>query len=152
MAPVNHRSPWIWLPRVVLAAVFLYAGVTKARNPAEFAWTIDNYQLLPWTGAAAVALYLPWLEIVASFALLISRWRHGALAILTGLTLAFIVALTSALWRGLDIACGCFGDSHATSLTFALERAVGLLAVCSVLWWLERRPPSAGTAAGVPRA
>ena len=75
--------------RIVLAAVFLYAGGLKALDPAGFALSIDNYRLLPYPVAAALALYLPWLELGSGLAMLWSRIRLGALAVLLGLGLVF---------------------------------------------------------------
>jgi len=36
-----------WVGRIVLAAVFVYAGAAKALDPAAFADAIDSYRLLP---------------------------------------------------------------------------------------------------------
>ena len=94
----------------VVGGIFLYAGILKALDPAQFAAGIANYKLLPWPGGAALALYLPWLEIVCGAALVIRRAHVAAAAILSVLCALFFIALASAKVRGLDIACGCFGS------------------------------------------
>lgn len=99
--------------RWVLAAIFLYAGAMKAWDPARFALDIASYQLLPERVAVALALYLPWLEIVCGVFLLCKRCTSGALGILMILTLLFLAALSSAWFRGVDVHCGCFGFSNA---------------------------------------
>ena len=128
--------------RVGVAAVCLAAGGLKARDPAAFAAAIDHYRLLPYPAAAALALYLPWLEIVCGAAVLWSRWRLGALNLLLALCAVFSGALASAWGRQLDIACGCFGAGPAgrAALLFGLGRSVGLGLVCAALLAFELRP------------
>jgi uncharacterized membrane protein YphA (DoxX/SURF4 family) len=124
--------------RIVLAAVFLYAGGLKALDPAGFALSIDNYRLLPYPAAAALALYLPWLELGGGLAVLWPRIRPGALAVLLGLGLVFSGVIASAWLRSLDIGCGCFGgDAHGRSaLAVSLLRSVFLVLLCG--WLLGR--------------
>ncbi len=125
--------------RWALGAVFVYAGALKAAAPDDFAWAVYNYRVLPYPAAAAVALYLPWLEIACGLGVLWPRARLGALSLLLGLCVVFAVALTSAWWRQLDIACGCFGSGHAgaASLRFSLARAVLLGLGSGWLLWRE---------------
>ena len=101
--------------RWVVAGAFLYAGMLKALDPAQFAKDVDNYRILPFAASAAVALYLPWLEILAGAALALGIWRTGATLLLGGMLTVFFIALTSAWARGLDITCGCFGHSTSKS-------------------------------------
>ena len=133
-----------------VTGVYLWAGASKLADPAAFAFAIDNYRLLPWPAAVGVAHALPWLEIVAALALWVSRWRAGALGILTGLGLVFVVALGSAMVRGLDIACGCFGagGGGGSGLGWALVRAIGLSVVCGGLLVAEMKAMGGGRAAG----
>ena len=101
------------LLRMIVGGVFIYAGVLKAMDPAQFAKDVDNYRMLPFAASAAVALYLPWLEIIAGGALAVGIHRAGATLLLGGMLVTFFVALTSAWARGLDVACGCF--AHTTN-------------------------------------
>jgi len=113
---------------VIIGALFIYAGVVKALDPARFAQDVSNFRLLPWTVGTIVALYLPWLEILCGAALIFRKLHTGALLILTGLAFAFLVALSSAKIRGLDISCGCFGHANSHSLTVSILIDVGILA------------------------
>jgi len=126
----------------VLGGLFVFAGVIKALDPAEFANDIANYQLLPWRGAVGAALFLPWLEIFAGCGLVFGAWKSGALRVLILLMLAFLQALLAAWWRGLNIHCGCFGTAFATSnyaLLF-LRDGVILAGLGWLLWrdWRRR--------------
>jgi uncharacterized membrane protein YphA (DoxX/SURF4 family) len=116
------------LALVAVSGVFIYAGVVKATDPAAFARDIGHYQLTPWPVTVALALYIPWLEILAGLGLCFRTWRPAAGAILIGLTLVFIGALVSAWARGLDISCGCFGSRVETAnYPMWLARDVALL-------------------------
>ena len=112
----------------LIGGIFLYAGINKAFDPASFAENIDNYRIVPWKAAVVVANYLPWLEIVCGICTVIQRMYLGALAILTGLSIIFILALISAIFRGLNITCGCFGQQGAHTPGTALALDVFLLA------------------------
>ena len=122
------------------------AGVVKALGPGEFALAIDNYRLLPFPLAAALALYLPWLEIASGLGVLWPKTRLGALSLLAGLGLVFLSALASGVARGLDIECGCFGHGHAgrPALIASLVRAALLVLVATALLWRESRVPQKG--------
>ena len=127
------------LLRLGLAMTFGYAAVGKIADPAAFAFAIDNYRLVPWPVAAGLALYLPWLEIAGAAALFWRRTRGGGLAVLTGLSGLFMGVLASAMIRGLDISCGCFGPNGVPGLGWPLARAILLLAVGATLPLAERR-------------
>ncbi len=94
--------------RLILGAVFIYAGIGKVINPAEFARDIDNYRLLPYVLVPFMAIILPWVEIIAGVLLIVGRFLLGSSFIVMALNLVFIVAIAAALARGLDIDCGCF--------------------------------------------
>jgi uncharacterized membrane protein YphA (DoxX/SURF4 family) len=109
-----------YLPGAAIGLLFMYAGAMKALDPGQFAGDIENFRLVPHHAAVLLAIYLPWLEVICGFALLINRLRAGALCIFTTLCLVFLAALVSAKMRGLDISCGCFGHAHPHSLTTSL--------------------------------
>ena len=121
-------------------AVFVYAGVLKVRDPLEFANDIHNYHLLPWTVGVRLAFYLPWLEILAGFALIFHRFFAGALAITGSLMLGFIDATIWAKAQGINVACGCFGAA-SSNLTFTSHLLLNgsILALLAILWFSAAR-------------
>lgn len=121
-----------------LGLLFVWAGAGKALDPAAFGRAIENYAILPALPSAALALYLPWVEIVAGAALLLRRARAAALTILCALGLVFCLALGSAFVRGLDIHCGCFSGS-GTGVVPALIRAILLTLASGLLLRLRLR-------------
>jgi len=94
--------------RVILGVIFLYAGIVKILDPGGFAQSIYNYQILPGRLINAVAIVLPWVEVLAGAGLVAGILIPGASLIVTGLLFVFFCALGISLMRGLDISCGCF--------------------------------------------
>lgn len=102
--------------RIVLGALFLYASFDKMAHPEAFADIIDNYHILPVQLVNPLAIFLPWLEFLTGLMLIVNKWVKGALLIYSTLLVIFIIALSQALIRGLDISCGCFSvQSSSTS-------------------------------------
>ncbi|HRE79971.1 MAG TPA: MauE/DoxX family redox-associated membrane protein [Opitutaceae bacterium] len=121
----RHAERWIRIGLVVLYAI---TGILKLKDPAAFAFTLENYRLLPATGSAALALFVPWMEIACALTLLSSSWRGTGWWIAALLGFGFSVFVLSAWIRGLDIHCGCWGDSAYQPIgVIAAIRAVGLL-------------------------
>lgn len=124
----------------VVGGLFVYAGAVKALDPARFAWDIFHFRLVPWTVAAGMALYLPWLEMVCGVSVMLHHANRGALWMLTMLALVFLVALVAAQARGLDVSCGCFGHGPGSSgLLTAIIRISLILAALGVLLMKGRK-------------
>ena len=98
----------IALLRVALGVVFIVASLDKIQNPEAFATNIANYRLLPYTVINAIAIVLPWVEVITGTLLILGVWIRASTMIVWGLLLVFSVAISQALARGLDISCGCF--------------------------------------------
>jgi hypothetical protein len=131
---------FVWrIVDLIIAAIFIYAGVLKAIDPVQFAHDIDHYKILPWTIGVGLAFYLPWLEIFCGLALIFRLFYRGALSILTALAVVFLVATIAAKVRGLDITCGCFGHASENwsfpahlALDLGILTALAALCYCSV--------------------
>jgi putative oxidoreductase len=130
------KMPLFWrVVAFIIGGLFIYAGAVKVIDPVEFARDIDNYKMLPWQIGVGLALYLPWLEILAGLALITRVLYRGGVFILTVLMAVFVVATIIARARGLDISCGCFG--HASKyLSFAWHLVLDFLLLGGlVLLW-----------------
>ena len=134
--------------RLAVAGIFLAAGVMKvwdfahARSATpDFTIAIQHYELLPSPDLAVLlAVYLPWLEVIAALALFARRLALGAAAAMLGMSAMFLAAIGSAWWRGLNIACGCFGKDEATAdYRWLILRDLALLAAVAVLFAHEWR-------------
>lgn len=102
---------YLCLPaRFYLGFVFLYACWHKILNPYSFAIDVATYQILPLSLVNPMAILLPWVELFAGIMLIFGfRARAGALLV-TGMMVMFIIALVIALYKGLDMSCGCFAS------------------------------------------
>lgn len=133
--------------RCVLGAVFIAAGVSKIVHPAVFFGDLLSYRVpLPELFLRMVAVWLPWLEVAAGLGLLLDFWAETVRPVVAVLCLVFVVMLTQAVVRGLDLNCGCFGAGAAGWFErpgAALVRALILLVAS--LYLAKVRPPAAST-------
>jgi uncharacterized membrane protein YphA (DoxX/SURF4 family) len=124
----------IWLARLLLAAVFLYAGFVKLGASERFAVTVAQFSILPPGWITAFSIGLPIFECVIGLALL-TPWtaRAGALAA-AALLVVFLGALGWAWCQGVTTDCGCFGDTTISdSPALAMARDAVLLAITLLL-------------------
>jgi uncharacterized membrane protein YphA (DoxX/SURF4 family) len=102
-------NKWLILAiRLILGITFIWASIDKISNPGGFAESIYNYRMLPHETINFMAIVMPWLELVTGILIIIGVLMRGSAFWIGLMLLVFIVALSSALARGLDINCGCF--------------------------------------------
>ena len=133
-------SPWLCcLLRALLGGIFLIAGGAKLIDPRAFARTISAYDLLPEELLVPAAIGLPAIELLAGLGLLFKV--RGSLATICGLLTFLLFVLGYAIWKNLDVDCGCFShlEIHArNSLLVAFLRDLGLMAVTFYLMLWRR--------------
>ena len=128
-----------WLFRLILAGVFIYAGVLKMLDPSGFAGSIATFQLVPESWSNVIALTLPPFEILAGVAILLPWSAQVGAWSIAGLNVVFLVGLVQGLIRGLPVDCGCFGSSGPSS-TLSIALAIGrdvvllILAIVVYVW------------------
>jgi uncharacterized membrane protein YphA (DoxX/SURF4 family) len=98
--------------RLIVGAILVYAGASKASAPAEeFALVIDSYALIPPSLALPLAGILPWLELLVGWALILGVGGRAASSAAMGMFGFFLAALGSVVVRGIPLPnCGCFGE------------------------------------------
>jgi uncharacterized membrane protein YphA (DoxX/SURF4 family) len=106
----------LFLYRVIVGFVFIYAGILKISDPAGFSDAINNYDLLPHSIVNFFAITLPWIEVVAGLFLLFGVSVKENSFIFSVMLVVFILAIVISLGRGLNIECGCFGTSSGTKV------------------------------------
>ena len=115
--------------RVILGIVFIYASYSKILDPAAFSKNIHNFHTTDnfiWV-ENLVALILPWLELIVGVFLIFGVFLEGATSITIGCYIFFIIILSQAVFRGIDVHCGCFkteSDSGVTDLRFELIKHI----------------------------
>lgn len=132
--------------RVLLGAVFCYAAVLKIADPVSFAGSVAAYQILPYFGGYLAAAVLPFIELTCGVLLICGIRVRGSALVIAFLNVVFIIALSSAILRGLDIDCGCFkqGGAKTTPWT-ALLRDVVFLAMAVFVLRTGARPGKSAT-------
>ncbi len=115
--------------RLALGSLFVYASLSKIEHPGQFMTAIENYRLLPLVLSHYAALFLPWLELFCGMFLITGIFTETSAGLIGAMLLFFLAALLSALFRGLNIDCGCFSvgaDSASVSVVRLLEDLVML--------------------------
>jgi putative oxidoreductase len=133
----------IWLYRILhlfFGGLFLYAGTMKALEPMVFLDDVRSFALLPDPYAAMLAMFLPWLEILAGLAVITGLGRRGGLLILNASLLIFLVAIAIAWSRGTDIRCGCFGGGNEASASNYLELIIRDFTLLACGLWIFLQP------------
>jgi putative oxidoreductase len=130
--------------RCVLGVVFLVTGVLKIVHPAAFYSGLLTYAVpFPDVFLRTVAVTLPWSEVFCGALLLLNCWAETVRPLVAFLCLTFVLMLSQAVLRRLDLDCSCFGGVGPRWLArpdVALGRAVVLLAAGLFLMVSGRRP------------
>ncbi len=138
--------------RIILGALFLWASVTKVPDMAAFAEGVANYRIVPPSLVPVVAAAVVGVEIAAGVALMLSVWARAAALVLAALLAVFTVGLASALARGIDLACGCFGGTDAATWWTVLRDLALLAWALGVAASSPSPPPSPSPALDPARA
>ncbi|MFA7537043.1 MAG: MauE/DoxX family redox-associated membrane protein [Desulfuromonadales bacterium] len=123
--------------RLFLGGLFLYAGILKANDVAAFAGNIAGYRILPYAWNYLLAAILPYVEVLAGGLLLTNNRVRASAFLLGALTLLFMAVLMSAIYRGLEIDCGCFHPADRTTPLAALGRDAGILLLAILTYRLR---------------
>ncbi len=135
---------WIGLlARLVLGVVWLVAGYLKFSDPAGTVRAVRAFHLLPETLVPTFGYLMPMAEMVIGAGLLLGLLTRGFAIASSLLLLAFIVGISSAWARGLEIQCGCFGgggyqENPAPGYLRDIVRDIGLLLASGWLVWFPR--------------
>jgi uncharacterized membrane protein YphA (DoxX/SURF4 family) len=131
------------LARLVIAFEFIRLGIAKVGDPVTFLKLMRQYQVLPEDPAIymnALAVILPWVEILCGVALLLGIMVRGAGLISAGMLAAFTPLIIT---RGLELFregaadtlcavsfnCGCGGGDVFVCSKVAVNTGLFLLAL-----------------------
>ena len=141
--------PWLTVRvQIALGAIFVVAALPKIADPPSFAHMIYNYRLVPGAAVNALALVMPWVELLVGLALILGVWPREAAALSGLLLIVFIAAIGINLARGRAVDCGCF-DVHAagksreellTDMRWVLVRDTAMLLMVSQVLSATRKP------------
>ena len=102
------------LVRMGLGLAFITAAWPKIMDPAGFAKILYGYDLFPGVSINLLALWVPWVELLAGFCLLTGMWAGPGLVVINTLLISFIAMISFNLARGHSFDCGCFSVGAAT--------------------------------------
>jgi|GEM_PF-1269683 competence protein ComGC len=126
----------------LFAIVWLYTGLLHSLNLNAFAWSMDQYRLVPAKSLVAIlAPFLAGLHMAIGCMLLLRI--HSFVAYLAGAVVlfAYSLAVGIAVYRGLNITCGCLGTS-SPNITWTHSAGSAMLGIASaflgLLGWKSR--------------
>ena len=113
--------------RVILGIIFIYASYDKILDPIGFSKNIHNFHITPVEVENLAALIIPWLELIIGIFLIFGLFLEGTTSIVIALLVFFIIILSQAVFRGIDVHCGCFktaADAGTTDLRIELIKHI----------------------------
>jgi len=99
--------------RLFIGGVFIGACIFKIKDPDVFALSIATYEILPTSLINLMAIILPWLELGVGVMIIVGYKTRPSALLIALMMLMFMVALAIALYRGIDMSCGCFASADA---------------------------------------
>lgn len=95
--------------RLSIGGYFIYASYSKIIDPFTFIEQIRAYEMVPDPINTIMGLFLPWVELFCGIGMILGIFIVPSSVLISGMLLVFIIALSSAISRGLEINCGCTG-------------------------------------------
>lgn len=135
------------LARLTVGIVWIVAAVAKLPYPADSVRAVRAYDLLPEAIVPTIGHALPLVELLVGILLVVGAFTRPTSVVSSLMFVAFVIGISSAWARGLQIDCGCFGgggyDSNAASkYPWELARDGGLLLLSLYLVWRPQTPLS----------
>ena len=160
-SPFTFRRAIIWIGRLLLGGVFVYAGISKiffpnthlwpmfvlkfsiSTNLATFAEQVESYKLLSPAGVDLVAHTLPVAEILLGLLLLIGWGLRIWASLVTLVLLGFLTVVTRAYLLHMNINCGCFATPEPLTLKTVIRDSLftALAVLMTILSFIEARKP-----------
>lgn len=126
-----------WGIRIVLACVFIRAGVTKLGSLTSFASSIETYDLpISKRVSTTIAATMPFIEILIGIGFILAS--EPVISLVCMMTLVILLMFTSlhlfALGAGTGATCNCFGakDSHAIGISDVFRNVLLISAVSTL--------------------
>lgn len=99
-----------------LSFVLIRSAASHLGQPYYFLSTIYSYQIVGVEAGRLAAAALPAIQIAVAVSLILGLSRRGGYLAVLLLFLSFVAAQSLALYRGLDISCGCFGAGSSLQI------------------------------------
>lgn len=124
-----RKPPILFISRIILGALFIYASIDKIMHPLAFAQVIHHYRLAPPDLINFFAVIFPWMELLGGLLLITGYRVRGSSFLVSVLLVFFGVVLTITAIRGINVACGCFSTSTAvkSNIVLRIVEDIGML-------------------------
>lgn len=148
--------------RILAGGLFIFAAAIKLDDPAGFSEAISGFKVIP-EGAEHLNILatfvVPWLELISGICLVLGLWTRASATIVVVMLLGFCGLIYSAIYREMELTCGCFGKIdfvcdgplgwcsiirngvHAAVALVPLIAGSGLLGLDALGWKPERPSP-----------
>lgn len=127
--------------RLGLGGLFIYASLSKIRDPLRFKNIVATYEVLPYWMVNITAAVLPWLEFWTGVLVLMGILVRACIVMQSSLLVLFILVTGLNIARGMEFYCGCFAeDTIAGGISYwhIMFNMLWLL-MAGTLFILERR-------------
>jgi len=127
--------------RLIVGLPLIVSGLIHLAGPYFFLEAVLQYQLVRGLPAQFVAMIVMVSSVVLGTAIVFySRLSPISLGLSAVLFLSFVVAQVSAVARGLNIACGCFGATNHQIGWMSIGLSISLCIIASVMYWKLSKP------------
>ena len=133
----NWQEIAVLVLRVVFGGMLIYAAWDKILQPHTFAHSVMLYEVVGARASRWIAIWLPWLELVTGVFLILGIWLRASAQANILMMIVFLIAVSQAFYRGLDIDCGCFSSEGETKITSGklLQNALLLAGSIVLFMW-----------------
>ena len=125
---LNNKT--LFLFRVMLGSIFVYASFHKIIYPDKFAEIVYGYDLFPKNTINLIAITIPFIEIISGILLIFNIKPQASLIVINGMLTSFIIIISINLIRGHRFDCGCFSignsSSHSSSVSLLVRDIIYL--------------------------
>lgn len=119
-----------------LAAVLGISGLTKIKEPAEFAATLYRHHILPSWSIPGISRVCPWVEVALAAALVVGLAPLLTAALVVILIGTFCMIETIPLVNGSATNCGCYGTGHARKVDgSSVLTSAALIGIAALHLW-----------------
>lgn len=128
-----------WQMPVLGAVGPVHIPQMELESPALFAKSIQNFRMVPRETTNVMAMTMSWIEVVAGLMLMVGLWKRPSALVIAFLLAIFLVAIGQAVYRDLNINCGCAGttDGRKVGAVALIEDGLGFLAALWLAFWYK---------------
>jgi uncharacterized membrane protein YphA (DoxX/SURF4 family) len=134
--PMTMPEAVTFAVRVLVGALFVFAGATKVGHFNDLASSITGFRLLPEPLIAPLAVLLPFFEIGLGLYLVSGLFTRSVAVIAAAQLVLYAGAIASAVIRHIPASCGCFGPQDQAKADWPHVLVdLALAAVCLFVAW-----------------